>query len=54
MNEIIENAQKYLSFKNDKKELEKILNENNSDDELKKMAEIELNDLKVEYEKKKN
>ena len=51
LNEIIENAQKYLSFKNDKKELEKILNENNSDDELKKMAEIELNDLKVEYEK---
>ena len=51
LNEIINNAKKYLSFEKDKKELEKILNENKSDDELKKMAEIELNDLKLNHEK---
>ena len=53
MNEIIQYAQKYLSFEKDKKELEKILSEQNSDDELKKMAEIELKDLIIEYEKMK-
>ena len=51
LNEIINNAKKYLSFEKDKIELEKILNENKSDDELKKMAEIELNDLKLNHEK---
>ena len=51
LNEIIYNAKKYLSFEKDKMELEKILNENKSDDELKKMAEIELNDLKLNHEK---
>ena len=44
-------AQKYLSFEKDKKELEKLLSEQNSDDELKKMAEIELKDLIIEFEK---
>ncbi len=51
LNEVIQYAQKYLSFEKDKKELEKILSEPNSDDELKKMAEIELKDLIIEYEK---
>ncbi len=51
LNDIIENAKKYLSFESDKFELNKILNEKNSDNELKKMAENELNDLKLEYEK---
>ncbi len=51
LNEIINNAKKYLSFENDKTGLEKIIDENTTDDELKKMAEIELNDLKLEYEK---
>ena len=40
LNEIIMNAKKYLEFEKDKKELEKILGEKTSDDELKKMAEI--------------
>ena len=53
LNEIIQHAQKYLSFEKDKKELEKLLSEQNSDDELKKMAEIELKDLIIEFEKMK-
>ncbi len=51
LNEIVENAKKYLSFENNKMELEKILIEKSSDDELKKMAEIELNDLKLNHQK---
>ena len=50
INEVIEIAKKYLSFENDKKELEKILNDQTSDDELKKMAETELMDIKSQYE----
>ena len=51
LNEIINDAKKYVSFDNDKSELEKILEDTKSDNELKKMAEIELEDLKVNYEK---
>jgi peptide chain release factor 1 len=51
INEIIQEAKKYLSFEKDKIELEKILNDKTSDDELKKMAEIELVDLKLKNEK---
>ena len=40
-----------LSFEKNKSELEKILHDNKSDNELKKMAEIELEDLKRDYEK---
>ena len=50
INEIIEIAKKYITFENDKKELEKILDDQSSDDELKKMAEIELIDLKSIHE----
>ncbi len=50
INEIIDIAKKYISFENDKKELEKILNDQTSDDELKKMAEVELTDLNLEHE----
>ena len=42
INEIIEIAKKYISFEKDKKDLEKLLEDQLSDDELKKMAEIEL------------
>ena len=42
MNDIIDDAKKYTSFENDKIELEKILDDQNSDVELKKMAETEL------------
>ena len=51
LNEIIEDAKKYISFEKDKAELEKILEDKNSDEELSKMAEIELKDLQNEYEK---
>ena len=50
VNEIIENAKKYLSYENDKKDLEKILEDNSADKELKDMAELELSDLKIEFE----
>jgi len=50
INEIIENAKKYISYKNDKKELEKILEDVAVDQELKEMAELELLDLKSSYE----
>ena len=50
VNEIIENAKKYISFNNDKKELEKILNDSSSDEELKNMAEAELSVLQIQYE----
>jgi len=50
VNEIIEIAKKYISFEKNKKDLEKILEDHTSDDELKKMAENELVDLKSEYE----
>ena len=51
LSEIIVNAKKYLSFEKNKIELEKILGEKNSDEELKKLAEIELNDLKLDHAK---
>ena len=51
INEIIDIAKKYISFESGKKELEKILEDEPSDDELKKMAEIELTDLKSQHEK---
>ena len=50
VNEIIESAKKYISFENDKKELEKILEDNTGDEELKSMAELELTELKSEHE----
>ncbi len=49
LNEIIGNARDYISFKNEKNELEKILNDNSTDQELKKMADLELIDLQNRY-----
>ena len=49
LNEIINEAKKYLSFTDDKIELEKILEEQSGEDELKKMAEIELKDLQEQF-----
>ena len=51
LNEIIDDAKKYVSFEKDKNELEKIFNDQNSDKELIKMAETELNELKVNHSK---
>ena len=50
VNEIIENAKKYISFENNKKEIEKILEENLTDEELKGMAEQELVELKSQHD----
>ena len=50
LNEIIQDAKKYISYEKDKSEIQKILVDKNSDTELIKMAEIELNDLKLENE----
>ncbi len=51
LNEVISDAKKYISYEKEKTELQKILNENNSDEELKKMAELELENLNFEKEK---
>ena len=51
LNEIIEDAKKYISFEKDRIELEKILGDQSSDAELLKMAEIELKDLETQYKK---
>ena len=48
LNEIINIAKKYQSFEKNKSELEKILNEKNTDEELLSMAKTELEDLKNE------
>ncbi len=48
LNEIIQDAKKYISYEKDRSELEKILNDKNSDIELIKMARKELDDLKTE------
>ena len=49
LNEIVESAKKYSSYFNDKDELEKILNDKNSDEELIKMAQVELSDLNLQF-----
>ena len=46
LNEIIEEAKKYILFDKENADLEKILEDNNGDDEYKKMAEAELIELK--------
>ncbi len=51
LNEIISDAKKYISFDNEKNDLEKIMNDSDADKELKKMAELELNNLKLQFEK---
>ena len=49
VNEIIASAKDYISFPTEKEELEKILNDSSSDDELKKMAELELLELQNQF-----
>ena len=49
LNEIVESAKKYSSYVKDKNELEKILNDKNSDEELIKMAQVELSDLNIQF-----
>ncbi len=51
LNEIIEDAKKYMSFEKDKNELKKILDDQNNDKELIVMAQTELNNLQQQFEK---
>ena len=51
LNEIIQDAKKYISYEKDKLELQKILDDKGVDTELIKMAETELNNLKLNNEK---
>jgi len=51
VSEVIVSAKKYLSYEKDKKELENILDDNSVDEELKKLADTELLELKDEYER---
>ncbi len=51
LNEIIKDAKKYISYENDRLELQKILDDKSADKELIKLAEIELNNLQLENEK---
>ena len=51
LNDIVENAKQYKSFKKDTLELEKILEDQNTDKELINLAQIELDNLKLQYEK---
>ena len=51
LNEIINDAKNYVSYDDDQKDLEKIINDKESDDEIKLMAEQELADLKLNYNK---
>ena len=50
LNEIIQNAKNYVSYENERNELSKILEDSSSDEELKKMAEIELEELKSNHD----
>ena len=50
VNEIVGNAKDYISFQGEKKELEKILNDISGDEELKKMAELELIELQNKHD----
>ena len=50
LNDIIKDANIYISYDKEKKELEKILEDPNSDKEFKVMAENEVEELKKDYE----
>ena len=50
LNEIIGNAKDYKTFQTKKEDLEKILNDSSADEELKKMADLELIDLQNQHE----
>ena len=51
LNEIIEDAKRYILYETEKSELQKILDDKSSDPELFKMAELELEELNSEKEK---
>ena len=51
LNEIVEDAKRYITYEKDKIELEKILQDQNTDQELINMAQTELINLKTQHEK---
>ena len=51
LNEIIKIAKLYISFEKNKKEIQTILEDKNSDADMIKMAETELADLEIQMEK---
>ena len=51
LNEIIDDAKNYFSYESNKLEIQKIIDDKNSDDELRNMADTELNDLNLQKEK---
>ena len=51
LNDIIKDIKKYSSYNKEKNELEKIINDTNSDEEFKTMAKNELVELKIQFEK---
>ena len=55
INEVIKEAKEYTSFDSNQKDLEKIINDKNSDREMKELANLELNELikKKEINEKK-
>ena len=55
LNEVIKEAKEYTSFDSNQKDLEKIINDKNSDSEMKELANLELNELikKKEINEKK-
>ena len=50
VNDIITHAKDYVSFHDEKEELNKILNDKSSDEELIKLAELELLELQSKHE----
>ena len=50
LNDIIKNAKEYLSYQNDTEELNNIINDENSDTEMKEFATSELENLKNNFE----
>tara|TARA_S200000501_G_scaffold375749_1_gene428607 strand:- start:573 stop:1646 length:1074 start_codon:yes stop_codon:yes gene_type:complete len=50
VNEVIDIARSYVSYEQDKNELQKILNDSSGDEEIKKMAELELIELQSHHE----
>jgi len=50
LNSIVEEAKVYRGYENEKKELEKIINDKNSDNEMKELAELELKKLTKDNE----
>ena len=55
LNQVIKEARDYNSFETSKKDLEKIINDNESDQEMKELAQLELDNLitKKEIDEKK-